>query len=93
MGHKFSSQRSTRTVKRSTQFLEPDMKPTFATGTNVVVPKANLSVDKKTAITGPYKVFLNVYDLHKSNSYLYPLGTGFYHSGKQLSNTISLSPY
>ncbi|CAM9187164.1 unnamed protein product, partial [Ectocarpus fasciculatus] len=33
------------------------------------------------------QVYLNVYDLHESNEFLYPLGFGSYHSGVQIGST------
>jgi deubiquitinase DESI2 len=32
----------------------------------------------------PEKVYLHIYDLHPSNSLLYPVGLGFYHSGVEV---------
>jgi len=57
----------------------------IATGTNVVLPQMSLS-DSIHGITGPHRVVINVYDLHKSNQYLFPMGTGFYHTGVQVGD-------
>lgn len=36
---------------------------------------------------GKSQVYLNVYDLHESNDFLYPLGFGSFHSGVQIGQT------
>ena len=54
----------------------------LTTGNNLVLPKVQLSAQNVGPETSaPQKVFLNIYDLHSTNNYLYPIGTGFYHSG------------
>ena len=58
------------------------MSNSITTGNNLVIPKTNVSSILSNN-SGPHKVFLNVYDLHKSNNYLYPIGTGFFHSGAE----------
>ena len=59
------------------------MSNSITTGNNLVIPKTNVSSILSNN-SGPHKVFLNVYDLHKSNNYLYPIGTGFFHSGAEV---------
>ena len=43
-------------------------------------------MNRSRKINGPSNR-LNVYDLNESNSYLYPLGLGFYHSGVVIGST------
>ena len=66
----------------------------ITTGSNYVIPQMKLNSVRDSSTATTYRVYLNVYDLHPSNNYLYPIGTGFFHSGTQsISYHIKLPSY
>ena len=59
----------------------------FTTGNSLVIPQ--MSASSIPVAQAVLKVYLNIYDLHAYNTYLSPLGTGFYHSGITFFNDTS----
>ena len=52
---------------------------------NIIAPDTNDAIE--------WNVRLNIYNLNSSNSFLYPIGLGFYHSGVEVLRFIILYLY